>query len=405
MHLQPDIQQPTPAPLSTRINEIDIIRGLALLGILTVNIGLFSFPVLYANPQHYWSAGIDRICDKLVYFLGEGKFISIFSFLFGLGFTIFMQRALAKTDNPKLLFARRLVILLLIGMIHANLIWYGDVLCIYSLLGFLLMLFWHMSPERLFKWAAGIMIVFTVVAIGISLIWGATQPDAPTTAIAGIKQAEEAVRHYQSGTLREIFWQNQSDLWIVRIGYTLISPQIFTMFLLGAYAGKRKLFSNLRQHTPFIRRVQTVSLATGLPLAIIGVIWRDLPASTGSDLVQLLESYFAGPAMGIFYIATLALLLQSPGWKPVFSPLAAVGRMAATNYIMQSVLCIFIFYHFGLGLYGKTSPARDLLIVAAIYALQILLSNAWLKRFKYGPVEWCWRTLTYYGMKQARPID
>jgi len=379
---------------ANRIHELDIIRGVALAGILIVNMGLFAFPAFYLNQFTAWPELSDKIVVLLINGLGEGKFISMFSFLFGLGFTIFMQRALLKAGHPVWLFSRRLLALLGIGLVHAYAIWYGDVLCIYSLLGFLLLFFRNSSPTTLLKWALALLLIPTILFIAGGLWIGPVFFQAPAQDTAAA--AQDVIKIYRTGSLREIFMQNINDLAITRMGYLSIAPQIFAMFLLGAYAGKKGIFQRISEYLSMIKKVMVWSLLIGLPAALPAVLFANAnPAGMAYNFAQFISSYIAGPAMGIFYICGVIHLLQKWRWRQCFTPFGAVGRMAATNYILQSVSCIFIFYSFGLGWYAQKGPAMGVAITVVLFACQLLVSNWWMARFHFGPVEWLWRTLTY----------
>ena len=385
------------AHITVRIHEIDIIRGLALWGILVVNMALFSFPALYMDQSAFWDGNLDQWSIKLIYFFGEGKFISVFSFLFGLGFTIFMKGAQVKTSQPKKLFSRRLFILLIIGLIHGYFIWYGDVLLFYSFLGFLLMFFWNSKPQRLLSWAFYLLIIPVILFIIGGLLFE-NAFNAENADLVNIKKelALTAIQNYQSRDLSLIFQQNLQDLMQTRLGYLSITPQIFAMFLLGAYAGVRKIFDNLKEHESFIRNVQIGALIIGLPICVASILYLDQPVTSFSyNFMQVVGTYIAGPTLGIFYICSALLLLRNENWKKILKPFSALGRMAATNYLLQSILCLFLFSGVGFALYSKVSPILTLLMSLIIIVFQLLISNLWLKYFKSGPVEWLWRYLTY----------
>jgi uncharacterized protein len=380
-----------------RITELDIIRGVALLGILIVNMGLFSFPALYLEPLKSWPALSDSVVILLIRFLGEGKFISMFSFLFGLGFTIFIQRAATKTKDPAWLFARRLLVLLGIGLIHAHFIWYGDVLCMYSIAGFMLLFFRNSSPEKVLRWALSLLVMPVVLLlIGYGIIGPALLTEVAPDIPSAMDTAKQALAVYRSGTFYQIFMQNGIDVWTTRMGYMLILPQIFAMFLLGTYAGKRQLFQHIQQHLGWIKKVAVWALLIGMITTVTEFVYVASPSdSLAFNLSQLIGNYFGGASFGIFYICGILILLQHLKWRKILTPLAAVGQMAATNYILQSVSCVVIFYSFGVGWYGNTSPVRGMWITMALYSVQVWISNWWMARFSYGPVEWVWRTFTY----------
>jgi uncharacterized protein len=384
-------------PITTRIAELDIIRGIALFGILIVNMGLFSFPALYTDPLDAWPDWTDQLMVMLINFVGEGKFISMFSFLFGLGFMIFIARAEKKEQRAVRLFIRRLFILLLIGLVHSYFIWYGDVLCVYSVAGLFLLFFRTSRPKTVLIWAFSLLLipVFLFLSAGF-LIGPAFFAEAAIGGIPTKTIAAYVVLIYQKGTVGELFLQNNMDSILTKIGYCLILPQIFAMFLFGTYAGKQQIFSQLPEHLGKIRTIFLVSLTIGLPVALAGLGCLGMPHDSAAyNIMQFLGSYIGGSALGIFYVCAVLLLLQKASGQRILAPFAAVGRMAATNYILQSVICVLFFYSFGLGLYGKTSPVAGFFLAIGLYIFQVFFSNFWMSRFLYGPIEWLWRSLTY----------
>jgi uncharacterized protein len=178
------------------------------------------------------------------------------------------------------------------------------------------------------------------------------------------------------------------------------------MMLLGLYAGKRRIFANLPEHLPFIRKLWLWSLAIGLVGNFLYVYFGAQSARTMPSpalMISLAGQTFGAPALAIFYMSSLVLLFQRPTWQRVLSPLAAVGRMALTNYLLQSIICTLLFYGYGLGLYDEVGPAGGILLAIVIYTFQVLWSNWWLRRFQFGPMEWLWRTLTY-GRRQPMTL-
>lgn len=218
--------------ITQRIGELDIIRGIALFGILIVNMGLFSFPALYTDPLATWPDWTDQLVVMLINFVGEGKFISMFFFLFGLGFMIFIARAEKKEQGPVRLFIRRLFMLLLIGLVHSYFVWYGDVLCVYSVAGFFLLFFRNSRPKTVLIWAFSLLLVPVLLFVLAGFLIGpAFFVEAPISGNPAKTITAQVVLIYQKGTVGEIFLQNSFDGIIAKIGYCLILPQIFAMFL------------------------------------------------------------------------------------------------------------------------------------------------------------------------------
>jgi uncharacterized protein len=401
---------PAPVQPADRILLVDILRGFALLGILLVNMDLFSHPaqtiVLPLEPGIIW---YDRAAVWLVRFLAEGKFYSLFSLLFGLGLTLQMARIEGRGARFAPLYARRLLVLLGIGLIHAFLIWIGDILTYYALLGFLLLLFRKARPRTLLIWAAILItlplllnLAFVVLlALGRSVPEGAVQIDQALAQQQSAFRAEldRAYQVYANGNFVEITAQRARDMAFL-FGGTLfaLGANILAMFLVGLYFGKQQVFQQIDEHRPFFRRL----LAWGLGIGVIGnLIYATLiPSLARSEpspllLVALTGQALGAPALCLAYISAIALLTRRAEWMERLKILAPVGQMALSNYLTQSIVCTLIFYGYGLGLFGQVGTALGLVLAVAIFGAQIVISNWWMRRFRFGPAEWLWRSLTY----------
>ena len=272
--------RPMPAPVqpADRILLVDVLRGFALLGILLVNMDLFSHPaqtlVLPLEPGTPW---YDRAAVWLVLFLAEGKFYSLFSLLFGLGLTLQMARIEGRGARFAPVYARRLVVLLGIGLIHAFLIWIGDILTYYAMLGFLLLLFRKARPRTLLIWAAILIALplllnlafVLLLALGRSVPEGAAQIDQALAEQQLVFRAEieRAYQVYANGDFVEITAQRARDMGFL-FGGTLfaLGANILAMFLVGLYFGKRQVFQQIDEHRPLFRRL----LVWGLGIGVIG---------------------------------------------------------------------------------------------------------------------------------------
>jgi len=378
-----------------RIATLDILRGFALLGILTINMSGFKS---YSAPgEDRFPGGGDQAASWLIDFYGSGKFNSIFSFLFGVGFSIQLGRAAAKGAPFVGTYLRRLAALLAIGVVHGVLIWSGDVLHMYALLGLPLLML-RRVPDR---WLLGLAAVLLVAHVGWDgyLLASNTPQRYPPSYLEA--RGQEQLQVFAFGSYpqmvrdrlkeyREIYWESV-DLWFyATLGVTL---------LLGFVAGRRRIFQNLAAHRGAIRRLMWWCLGLGLVAAFLfatsGALLDHSGRRTFLGFVGTASYEFGRPLLSLFYIAGLSLLSLRPGASRLLSPLRAVGRMPLTNYLMQSVICTSIFYHYGLGYFGRVGPASGLLISLAIYAVQVIYSNIWMSVFRFGPTEWLWRALTY----------
>jgi uncharacterized protein len=398
-----------PVAVNERVGELDMIRGFALFGILLANMPFFGSSFIYsilANDR-LWTEGYHIFSEGLIHFFATSKFFTMFSFLFGLGFVIFLERAAEKTAKPRRLFLRRLFFLLIFGLIHAFGIWYGDILVLYAITGMLLLLFHKARPKTLIIWAFCLIGLPALLFTFMAFLMYAAREIIPTN-IEGISYgtelAKQAFDAYSSGSVSEIFAQRAFDYQFMFSGNIFMLPIVLGMFLFGVYIAKTKKHINISEHLSFYRKVWIWSLIIGFPVNILFVYSYFLqgPDNMAASLAYTASSMVSGPALCFFYMTTIVLLVQK-GWGALFVPLKAVGRMALSNYLFQSIVCTLIFYNYGLGLFGEVGPLIWLFIAVILFVVQIILSHMWLKRFKFGPAEWVWRSLTY-GRKQPLKV-
>lgn len=392
-----------PVDAGQRLEVLDVLRGFALFGILVANVLIFSglfFKELVGLTS-------PDTLDRLVYFGLEvfvhGKFYSIFSLLFGIGFYIFLSRAERRGRSAGRLFARRLTILLGIGIVHATLLWAGDILTLYALLGYVLLLFYRCSSGALLAWAVGLLASRVLI---YAVMWwsGMHNPLAPPAegdvAGEGFDAIGAMLSGFQGG-YGAVLFANLIQLfgrWVDLV-ISLRIPAVLALFVLGLWVGRRGIAADLSGHSALLRRTAAWGLGLGLPL---NGLWAWLAADAapylpGSalGLFEVAVQSIGVPLLALGYAAGLALLMQSDRVRAALSVLAPVGRMALSNYLLQSIACMFIFYGFGLGLYGHLGTAAAVGVVLPIYLAQVVISRWWLARFRFGPAEWLWRRLTY----------
>lgn len=405
----------TPVSGRERITTIDVLRGFALLGVLIANMRFFAHPV--STPFEVTAAS--PVWYKLAFWLEgvfvNGKFYPLFSFLFGLGFAIQLMRAQARSRKVTGTYLRRLFILLIFGIVHGTLIWAGDILTIYALIGMLLLLFSRVST-RVLGIAAALALslqIVMVVAGGIQIYRVAHAPQAHAEQIAS-QQSDHAKRQallkkaetvYRTGSYADtvpVRVQEYTDI-LGAIGF--YGPQVLGMFLLGAWVGRRGILADPERYRTSFRRFLHVGLGLGLPLALVYATWTlrvDFAAGVSWPMIAAFGlNVLAGLGMVFGFVGAAALLMQSRV-RDILQPLAAVGRMALTNYLMQSVVCTLIFYGYGLGRMGHWGFGAQAALVIVLYGAQIVFSNWWLARFRFGPLEWLWRTLTYLHRQPMR---
>jgi uncharacterized protein len=392
-----------------RIEAIDILRGVAILGILIVNLSMRGFSLPEGLPAHeLWPNLVDRTVETLILFFADQQFITLFAFLFGLGLAQQMMRAEGRGARFLPLYLRRLCVLWLIGMAHFLFLWDGDILHAYAQDGFYLILFLRRSLKTLLIWA-GLLFCIPLLFFGFTThyaITGQVNPYAMNWIeyedLAEDRQyIEEARRVYSSGTYAEMIEFRAGGLEELLPGKD--DAYIFVGFLLGLYAGRRRIVHDVSAHLGFIRRVQKWGLLIGVAGSAVFVIGESNPSATSvMQNVGRMCLVFGAPAMSFFYASTIILLTRGEAWRRRLAPLASVGRMALSNYLLQSVICTTIFYSYGLALFSKVRPSLGLLLTIVIWLIQIPLSVLWLRRLQFGPIEWLWRSLTYWQLQPMR---
>lgn len=396
----------TPAPpapqLRDRIAALDVLRGVAVGGILFANVLVF-FGVQFMPPDRAAAlptAGLDRVFAFLEKVFVEGKFYSVFSLLFGIGFGLQLSRG-GDAAVPR--FKRRLRILLAIGAVHALFIWAGDILMLYALLGLTMPWFARKADRDLLRWTVILLAVPSVLYAVALAIWMAVAPapdPAQTAAPGGGLPASILVIFERMGTggVRDAFIGNLLMLagrW-ADLFATMRFPKVLGMFVLGLWTVRAGIALSPSLHRPLLVRWAVLGWAVGAPACLLGALalgrWPYLPPSPGGLLGTVMQG-IGFPMLALGYAASITLLaLTGRRAVTLFAP---VGRMALTNYLTHSIVCVTLAYGFGLGLWWRVGHAQVTAIAAAIVLFQIPLSALWLSRFRFGPVEWVWRRLTY----------
>lgn len=393
-----------PVQPEERIAFVDILRGFAIFGILAANMAGFSG---YAPFIREGQAVLDGVVLVLIRLSITAKFYSLFSFLFGWGLAVQMARARERGAQFTPLYLRRLLILLLIGIVHSVLIWSGDILALYALLGLLLFLVRNRSPRTILILTASCLLLTILLSAPWKVPLEITAGYEELTAFMRLEQA--AGGGYANGTYSGITRLRVGDYLGALSNFLYYFGNIFSMFLLGLWVGKRRIFQEVERHLSLLKKVAVGGLVIGLPGNLLYVWLLLFPGEM--PVAWLPQSYhrmlqhtaytIGAPALMLFYVTGMTLLLRKKVWQSTFSPLASVGRMALSNYLLQSILATLIFYNYGLGLYGKISPTVGLILTIGIFLVQIRISAWWFERYRYGPVEWLWRVLTYRRKPQS----
>ncbi|RIV18002.1 DUF418 domain-containing protein [Fibrisoma montanum] len=397
----------------TRIQVVDALRGFALLGILLVHVSVWfdGGPLPGSVYQINAQGVVNNIVQTIVGIFFSGKFYTFFSFLFGLSFALMMTRSSESDGTFLRRFAWRLVVLGAIGFGH-HLHWRGDILSIYAMLGFPLLLFRNV-PQR---WVLTVAVLLILnVPAQIRTIYNENVAAPATKAQTDQRQKEfdktvEAnYRVIKQGSYPEVVGVNLREF-ETKMNFQFDSGRIYItlgFFLLGLYAGRRRLFQHLSDNRTFFRNVTRSTGFGVLGIIVLFVIAISIYGNNSQPpkLVGYLFNFLFGLGEGsltVFYIAGLTLLFQKVAWQRVVSPLALIGKMALTNYVLQSVIGTLIFYGYGFGLIGEIPSAVAITLTIPIFLAQVLFSRWWLSRFQYGPLEWAWRSLTYL---KAQPMQ
>lgn len=393
----------SPTSRGERLRSLDVLRGFAVLGILVMNIQSFSMiSAAYINPTAYGDLSGANLWVWIVsHVLAADKFMSIFSILFGAGIALMAERIEAAGGKPGRVHYRRMFWLLLFGLVHAYLIWYGDILVAYSLCGMLAYLFRRLSPVKLVVAASLFFVVPALLnAMGTYSIryW---PPESYTQTLRSWLPPPEVVNRELDAMRSEWLGQMPSRMFgAIFLQTFLFLFQMFwrvmAMMLLGMALYKWRVLSAARNRA-FYWRLLSLALVPGLLIVAAGV-QLNFAAGWKMDYSMFLgyvPNYVGSVGVALGYIA-LVMLAVAGGWvQRLQELLAGVGRMAFSNYILMSILAMFIFYGNGLGLYGSVDRVQQALLVLAIWAVVLVATRIWLSKFRYGPLEWLWRTLTY----------
>ncbi len=368
-----------------RIPILDVWRGFALLGVLVVDIPGFASP---AGLPGYVPSGAmpwhDALATTLVRLLAEGKFFTLFSFIFGVGFSLQLARAEARGTDIRSFYPRRLWVLLGLGTAHAIFLWTADILRVYSLLGFALLAFRKRSNRALLGWTS----LFFLLSFVLSGLGRGSRGEG-NAGIPGIDVVGMARAAYHSSSYLDVL-VFQALCFPASTIITLLArgPSVMALFLLGLLAGRSRQLGNLREARPLLRRVSGISLFAGLASSSLALLTRD-------PWLASLGAAIGSPGLCAAYASGLALLSSSTAGARALAPLGKAGRMALSNYLLQSMVCSLLFGGFGFALYERVGQACLLGIAILVYLAQLLLSAWWLDRFQSGPAEWLWRWLTY----------
>jgi uncharacterized protein len=399
-----------PVNTTNRIIYLDVLRGLSILFIFVAN--SYTFSGWYGMPDGMYtqfSGGhLNMVVKKLTVVLVDGKWYSIFSILFGIGFIMQYENAKKGNKSFSLFFTKRMLGLLLFGLIHLFFFWLGDILALYALLGFLLILFKNLSNRKLLMWA-GILLLLPIVHLLLMIGFDNFYP---------LSFFEPLARYLNNNNfpiamnINEVDWfafdhnllnvsswsqffTTNFGLPILRYLEILMEGRIFKVlacFLIGIWAGRKILNEGLLENKSLLKKMVLYGFLIGLPMNILLAVAKTQPEGIWTIINYACYAFGVVP-LACAYAAGVALLIQN-GHKSLML-LAPVGQTAMSNYIFQTLISVIIFYGVGFGLAFELPLWAVIVVVLSIYSVQVIISTQWLKYFRFGPLEWVWRMMTY----------
>ncbi len=376
-----------------RIHAIDGIRGFSLFGILLANLLIFQYGLWGKDEIHLFELSrIDQYTYAFTKIFIEGSFMPIFTFLFGYSMIMMKNSLERKKLRVKWHLFRRMVMLIIIGLLHSIYFWEGDILLLYGAMGILLLMFVNRKPKTILIWGVSLFLLF-----GIGSFFGEEELQQADTDFIDA-YIEKTTEIYNSGTYAEIKDyrnNNEEDPLSKELGegkmifLVLFTPLVIApMFLFGMYAAKRKIFFRPYKEKQFYWIGFILCLPVGLLSNIIGYFYSESNWAMGIAMIGEMLLAFG-------YIFLIALLYCRKSKFRILTYLENIGKLSLTNYIMQTVICTTIFYGYGFALFGRAGVTDGILLGIVIFALQIYFSTIYLNHFRYGPLEKITRSFTY----------
>jgi len=385
-----------PIAETERLSALDFIRGLALLGVLLVNalsaFGISLFEHILGSHLH--QDRVNLTVDMIIAGLIEFKAIALFTLMFGIGIGVQAERAATRSISVSRFLVRRFLVLLAFGLVHMFLIWNGDILTLYAICGLLIVPLLRLHTVLLV--VLGVAIIALPIKLPFAGLWHITEPVIRA-------HAALATRVYSEGSLIDILELRWREAWQFIMPLLIDTlPTTFGLMLLGVAAWRASVVREPGKHQGLLWAILVVGLTVGGVTRSLLVFSR----STGQPVAipPLFDLVSPDVLLALAYAAGLFLWLRSPLGGPIISTISAAGQMALSNYLAQSVILSFIFYSYGFGLFGRLGSAVVAILCLIIYAGQLVVSRVWLSHYRFGPIEWLWRSLTY-GHRQRMLRD
>jgi len=386
--------------MNQRLEVVDAIRGFALFGILLVNMTLIQFGFFANEKPTYIFGELDKGANWFIQFFGTQNFISLFSFLFGLSIILLQKSIVAKGKKFSTTYLRRILILLLLGFIHGALIWSGDILFSYGLIGIFLLMFINRKPKTLLIWA-------TILLALLTLMTYSTEPNTNVTDFSPYIEKEHKIHETGSYMDHVNFRLTENPFEYIGIdgffGLTFIT--LFTLiflsplFLIGMYVGKKGWLFEIDKHISAVKKIWLLTGIFSFTIKISALFVKH-------PILLMLQDGLTPVTMTFFYGSTIILLFHYKKATRLLTYMANMGKMSVSNYLAQSIITTTIFYAYGFGLFGKIGYFFGILLTIGIYTIQLFASTYWLRKYRMGPIEYVWRLGTYLEKPQfKRDLD
>jgi len=388
------------SPTIERADVLDVLRGIAIFGMFTVNM---TADIWWSNEYQDLEPGsADFLALLFVNLLASGKFITIFSFLFGIGFYIQAERRTTANSSVASFWFRRLSGLLIIGLIATACTLPVRILMDYAIFGFALLLFYRLPPRFILAAAISTFVIVESVDLLIPAYWPLSVVNMPPVSASSDSMHNLIDTVLPTGSFAAISAVELRHAWVEFTSWQYYAGDldILGIMLLGLYVGRigaiwdrRTLVSLARKHVYWLLGVGFICGAFGAAMSQLGP--GDETSIHHSVVANLLTWPLGMPVLGLGYAAAIALMMDREKWRRRLTAFAPIGRMALTNYLFTGLVAAFISFQWGLGLYGNVYPYMGIVIVIALLPVQLIMSHWWLSKFAFGPCEWLWRYWTY----------
>ena len=377
-----------PIKLNERVIALDMMRGFALLGIFIVNMLAFHTPYYYINPYTWYTNPSDADTFQWIDIFLQGSVYPLFSMLFGYGLMMQYMKSVERGISFTKLAGKRLTVLLILGILHAFLVWSGDILITYAISGFILM--WMFQLSRV--WLLSIALTLYLIPNALLAFLTFLVAVSGETFYAGVQEIEASIVAFGSGSWADIFAQRAADWNYANIQSGSLMLTLITILpymLIGAAAASGKWIERTAEKKVFWLVLTILTLGIGYAI-------KAMPFTNEPNFFNMfVQDIFGGPLVAIGYAGLIALLCQLTIFRKLFSPVAKVGRMSMTTYLLQSIIATTVFYSYGFALYGKIDVLTGTWMAIGIFIIQIIFAELWFSKYKQGPVEALWKRLTY----------